>query len=71
MRDFLQNKSHFYLMGIFCAISLQYLMLPFFFFSGHAAATDMLAHFQGILDQVHVPELVQISMDGPNVNWKF
>ena len=31
----------------------------------------MLAHFQGILDQVHVPELVQISMDGPNVNWKF
>ena len=39
--------------------------------SGHATAVDMIEHFQAVLDQVSVPDVVQLGMDGPNVNWKF
>ena len=41
--------------------------------SGHATAEDMLSHFSSsILDSgLPVQNMIQISMDGPNVNWKF
>ncbi|WAR14725.1 hypothetical protein MAR_004830 [Mya arenaria] len=42
-------------------------------FLGHATAEDMLQHFQkGIGDlEKQTKNMLQISMDGPNVNWKF
>ena len=42
-------------------------------FLGHGKATDLLEHFhKGIKDlQPRVKDMVQVSMDGPNVNWKF
>jgi hypothetical protein len=42
-------------------------------FAGHATANDMLKHFTtGVLESGLKPvDMVQISMDGPNVNWKF
>ncbi|WAR23449.1 LOW QUALITY PROTEIN: hypothetical protein MAR_037118 [Mya arenaria] len=42
-------------------------------FLGHATAEDMLQHFQkGIGDlEKQTKNMLQIPMDGPNVNWKF
>lgn len=40
------------------------------FFLGHAKATDIVSKLQVILDQIGRGKLVQLSMDGPNVNWK-
>ncbi|CAM1297534.1 Uncharacterised protein g1835 [Pycnogonum litorale] len=42
-------------------------------FLGHATAEDMLTHFsEGILEGcLKVKDMLQVSMDGPNVNWKF
>lgn len=42
-------------------------------FMGHGTAIDMVEHFnKGIEDlQPHAKDMIQISMDGPNVNWKF
>lgn len=44
-----------------------------FLLAGHATANDMLKHFTtGVLESGLKPvDMVQISMDGPNVNWKF
>ena len=38
---------------------------------GHATATDMLTHFKNGIALLNPSSSVQISMDGPNVNWKF
>ena len=38
---------------------------------GHATTADMLAHLKNGMDLLNPSSLVQISMDGPNVNWKF
>ena len=40
-------------------------------FMGHAKVDDMLQHFEDCMKEFNVNELTQISMDGPNVNWKF
>ena len=42
-------------------------------FLGHATAVDMLEHLShAVLSSGLKPaEMVQISMDGPSVNWKF
>lgn len=42
-------------------------------FLGHATANDMVKHFEDSVVNSGLPicNLVQISMDGPNVNWKF
>ena len=41
-------------------------------FLGHATADDMVRHFnESIKDKLNVHDMIQISMDGPNVNWKF
>ena len=37
--------------------------------SGHVTAVDMIEHFQVVLDQV--PDVIQLGMDGRNMNWKF
>ena len=37
---------------------------------GHATAADMLTHFKLEMVLLNPSSLVQISMDGPNVNWK-
>ena len=38
---------------------------------GHATAADMLTHFKNGMALLHPSSLVQISMDGSKVNWKF
>ena len=38
---------------------------------GHATAADMLAHLKNGMALLNPISLVQISMDGPSVNWKF
>ncbi len=42
-------------------------------FMGHATAADMMKHFMHALKEskFDIKQLVQISMDGPAVNWKF
>ena len=39
-------------------------------FIGHGDAKSLLSHFE-VLENLDIKNLVQISMDGPNVNWKF
>ena len=38
---------------------------------GHATAADILTHFKKGMTLLSPRSLVQISMDGPIVNWKF
>lgn len=38
---------------------------------GHATADDMVEHFDASTEGLDKNKLLQISMDGPNVNWKF
>lgn len=40
---------------------------------GNATANDMVTHFtNGVIDSpLNMNNILQISMDGPNVNWKF
>lgn len=42
-------------------------------FLGHGTAQDMVSHFtEGVIDSdLKMSDMVQIGMDGPNVNWKF
>ena len=40
-------------------------------FLGHATAVDLLTHFKQGISQLDPKRLLQVSMDGPNVNWKF
>ena len=40
-------------------------------FMGHATATDMVGHFKEATAQLNMRNVLQLSMDGPNVNWKF
>ena len=40
-------------------------------FLGHATASDLLVRFREGLQSVTLTKLVQVSMDGPSVNWKF
>ena len=40
-------------------------------FMGHATAADMLTHYENGMALLNPSSLVQISMAGPNVNWKF
>ena len=44
-----------------------------FMFVGHATAQDMVQHFNtGVINSgLNIKNMVQISMDEPNVNWKF
>ena len=38
---------------------------------GHATAADMLTHFKNGMALLNPSSLVQISIDGLHVNWKF
>ena len=38
---------------------------------GHATAADILSYLKNGMALLNPSGLVQISMDGPNVNWKF
>ena len=40
------------------------------FFMGHAKAVDLIKHLLLITDQVGIHKMIQLSMDGPNVNQK-
>ncbi|XP_048580627.1 uncharacterized protein LOC116610226 [Nematostella vectensis] len=40
-------------------------------FLGHTRAADLLQSFKLGLQKLNPANLVQVSMDGPNVNWKF
>ncbi|XP_041668456.1 uncharacterized protein LOC121526132 isoform X4 [Cheilinus undulatus] len=40
-------------------------------FMGNATAQDLLHHFKECVDKLDLRNMVSISMDGPNVNWKF
>ena len=37
---------------------------------GHAAASDISSHLDPIVCELDHSKLIQLSMDGPNVNWK-
>ena len=38
-------------------------------FLGHGTYQDLLTHFEADLEVIDVTKLVQVSMDGPSVNW--
>ena len=40
-------------------------------FMGHSTAQDILEHFLEASNELKLCNLIQISMDGPNVNWSF
>lgn len=40
-------------------------------FMGHATAENLDEHFSKITEGLDMKKLLQVSMDGPNVNWKF
>ena len=37
----------------------------------HATAVNLLTHFKQGISRLYPKQLLQVSMDGPNVNWKF
>lgn len=39
-------------------------------FLGHSTAKDVVEKLNNLLSQLGITNLIQISMDGPNVNWK-
>lgn len=39
-------------------------------FMGHSSALDVVGKMTNLLSEIGVNNLIQISMDGPNVNWK-
>ena len=47
--------------------SLRYLGSEFL---GHATAANLLTHFKDGIRQLDPNRLLQVSMDGPSVNWK-
>ena len=40
-------------------------------FMGHATADEVVEHFRSALKGLRLNQILQISMDGPNVNWKL
>ncbi|XP_028973959.2 uncharacterized protein LOC114830660 isoform X1 [Esox lucius] len=40
-------------------------------FMGHATAVDLLKHFKECVCDLDLRKMVSVSMDGPNVNWRF
>ncbi|XP_063740389.1 uncharacterized protein LOC134883765 [Eleginops maclovinus] len=40
-------------------------------FMGHAKAVDLLSNFKECLRDLDLRRMVSLSMDGPNVNWRF
>ena len=40
-------------------------------FMGRATADDLVNNFESTLSKLGMLNLVQVSMDGPNVNWSF
>ena len=40
-------------------------------FLGHTKAEDLLGNFKQCLLNLNMANLLQVSMDGPNTNWKF
>ena len=40
-------------------------------FMGHASSEDILESFKSALNPTAIEKIMQIPMDGPNVNWKF
>ena len=40
-------------------------------FMGHCTSEEMVTHFKNGIDGVDLKSVLQLSMDGPNVNWRF
>ena len=40
-------------------------------FMGHARAVDLMSHFSDLCKGFNLRDAIQVSMDGPKVNWKF
>ena len=40
-------------------------------FMGHATSEDILESFKSAVNLFEIGKIIQISMDGPSVNWKF
>ena len=38
---------------------------------GHPTSEDILESFKSALNPIDIRKIIQISMDGPGVNWKF
>ena len=59
----------FWSSGVDCAsVATRYLTSVYL---GHSTADDLLDHFHAATDPLGLSKLVQVSMDGPAVNWKF
>ena len=40
-------------------------------FMGHATSEDILELFKSALNPIDIGKIIEISMNGPSVNWKF
>lgn len=40
------------------------------YFLGHASANDIMIHLRSFIEKAGSQKILQLSMDGPNVNWK-
>lgn len=40
-------------------------------FLGHTRAADLLEKFKGGFSKLNLSNMLQVSMDGPSINWKF
>ena len=40
-------------------------------FMGHGRSDDLLTHFLSVTEDLNLSKALQVSMDGPNVNWAF
>ena len=49
-------------------VAVRYLNLAFM---GHATSEDILESFKSALNPIDIGIIIQISMDGPSVNWRF
>ena len=46
-------------------------LYPISIFLGHTRADDLLKAFQEATSKLELDKMLQVSMDGPSVNWKF
>ena len=51
-----------------CHIATHYMTSVFM---GHGRADDLMEHFLVATEKLNMAKVVQVSMDGPNVNWSF
>lgn len=73
MQSKLMDQYPSVLFGMVLGQSDQPCQFTLFQFSiyGHATAGDILEMFQAAIGELKIGKLIQVTMDGPAVNWKF